>query len=132
MFSVLDVIVIAVANLFKSCTRLEAENVFLGHQLNIALQRPPTRLRLTGPDRAILAWMGRLWSDLVEAVRVVKPETVLRWHRAGVRIYWRWKSRRRVGRWPKTTVGTATAYLFCSDREASVSLKEQKLKHRGG
>jgi transposase InsO family protein len=49
-------------------------------------------------DRAILAWMVRLWPDVLDMVQVVKPETVLRWHRAGFRAFWRWKSRRRAGR----------------------------------
>jgi transposase InsO family protein len=45
-----------------------------------------------------LVWLVRLWPDLLDTIQVVKPETVLRWHRAGFRAYWRWKSRRRVGR----------------------------------
>jgi hypothetical protein len=40
----------------------------------------------------------RLWPDLVDAIQLVKPETILRWHRAGFKAYWRWKSKRRVGR----------------------------------
>jgi hypothetical protein len=45
-----------------------------------------------------MCWMVRLWPSLLDAVRVVQPETVLRWHRVGFRTYWRWKSRKRVGR----------------------------------
>ena len=55
-------------------------------------------------DRAILGWMVRLWPDLLEMVQVVKPETVIRWHRAGFRAFWRWKSRKRVVR-PKIDRG---------------------------
>jgi len=87
-----------VANLFKSRRRLEVENVFLRHQLNIALRRRLPRLRLRGSDRALLVLMTRLWPSLLGLARVVKPATILRWHRAGFRTYWRWKSRGRAGR----------------------------------
>src|SRR6266478_1798707 len=87
-----------VATLFKSRCRLEAENLFLRHQLNIALRRRPPRLRLRGSDRALLVWMTRLWPSLLGLARVVEPATILRWHRAGFRTYWRWKSRGRAGR----------------------------------
>ena len=87
-----------VTNLFKSRRRLELENVFLRHQLNIALRRAPNRLRLRGGDRALLVWMTWLWPSLLGLSRVVQPDTILRWHRAGFRTYWRWKSRGRPGR----------------------------------
>ena len=87
-----------VANLFKPQRRLEIENLFLRHQLNIALRRAPHRLRLRGSDRALLVWMTWLWPSLLGLSRVVQPDTILRWHRAGFRAYWRWKSRGRAGR----------------------------------
>jgi hypothetical protein len=83
---------IFVADLFKSRSRLEAENLLLRHQLGIALRQAPPRLRLRGSDRALLVWMT-LWPSLLAAVQVVQPETILRWHRAGFRMVWRWKSR---------------------------------------
>jgi hypothetical protein len=86
------------ANLSKSRCRLEAENLFLRHQLNIASRRQPPRLRLRGSDRALLVWMTRLWPSLLGLARVVEPATILRWHRAGFRTYWCWKSRGRAGR----------------------------------
>jgi hypothetical protein len=49
-------------------------------------------------------WMTRLWPDLIDAVQVVQPETILRWHRAGFKVFWRWKSRNRAGR-PKIDRG---------------------------
>ena len=82
----------------KSRRRLEAEILFLRHQLDIALRRRPARLRLRGSDRALLVWMTRLWPSLLGMARVVEPATILRWHRAGFRRYWRWKSRKRAGR----------------------------------
>ena len=87
-----------VADLFRPRRRLEVENLFLRHQLNIALRRAPHRLRLSGSDRALLVWMTWLWPSLLGLSRVVQPDTILRWHRAGFRTYWRWKSRRRPGR----------------------------------
>ena len=52
------------------------------HQLNIALRRAPPRLRLHGSDRALLVWITRIWPNLLDLSQVVKPETVLRWHRS--------------------------------------------------
>src|SRR5438309_3575575 len=97
MLAILHSLGMFVADLFKPRCRLEAENLFLRHQLSIALRRP-TRLRLRGGDRALLVWMTRLWPDLLGMAQVVQPETILRWHRAGWRAFWRWKSRRRAGR----------------------------------
>jgi transposase InsO family protein len=87
-----------IVGLFKSRSRLESGNLSLRHQLNVALRRVPPRLRLSGSDRALLVWMVRVWPSLLDTVQVVKPETVLRWHRAGFRAFWLWKSRKRAGR----------------------------------
>src|SRR3974377_2464400 len=87
MSSILHAVAIFVVNLFRSHSRLEAENLLLRHQLNVALHQAPARLRLRGCDRVILVWMVRLWPNLLGVVRVVKPETVLRWHRAGFRAF---------------------------------------------
>src|SRR5476651_2241239 len=98
MFVILHALGMFVADLFKSRSRLEAENLFLRHQLNIALRRAPPRLRLCGSDRALFIWMTKLWPSLLSATQVVQPETILRWHRAGFKVFWRWKSRNRAGR----------------------------------
>jgi transposase InsO family protein len=98
MYAALCAIAIFVINLFKSHRRLEAENLWLRLQLQVALRRAPARLRLRGSDRAIMVWMARLWPELIGSAQVVKPETILRWHRAGFRAFWRWKSRQRAGR----------------------------------
>jgi hypothetical protein len=86
------------ANLFKPRRQLEVENLFLRHQLNICMRRVPHRLRLRASDRAGLVWMTWLWPSLLGLSRVVQPDTILRWHRAGFRAYWRCKSRGRPGR----------------------------------
>ena len=101
MFALLPSLAMFVIDFFKSPRRLEAENLFLRHQLSIALRRAPPRLRLRGSDRALLVWMISLWPSLLGAAQVVQPETILRWHRAGFTAFWRWKSRKRAGR-PKT------------------------------
>ena len=98
MLAIVHLLGTYVANLFKSRRRLEVENLFLRHQLNIALRRRLPRLRLRGSDRALLVLMTRPWPSLLGLARVVKPATILRWHRAGFRTYWRWKSRGRAGR----------------------------------
>src|SRR5260221_5395481 len=74
-----------IVDVYKRRRRLEAENLFLRHQLSIALRRAPPRLRLRGSDRALLVWMTRLWPSLLGATQVVQPETILRWHRAGIK-----------------------------------------------
>jgi transposase InsO family protein len=98
MLPILHMLLIFVAGLFKSRSRLEAENLFLRHQLNIALRRARPRLRLRGGDRVLLVWMVRLWPSLLCVAKVVQPETILRWHRSGFKAFWRWKSRNGAGR----------------------------------
>ena len=104
MLAILHSLMMFVADLFKSRYRLEAENLFLHHKLNSALRRAPQRLRLYGSDRALLIWMTRIWPNLLDISQVVKPETILRWHRSGFKAFWRWKSRNRAGR-PKVDRG---------------------------
>src|SRR5215467_8282851 len=84
---------------FKSRARLEAENLALRQQLNVLMRKLPKRLRLTNSDRLLLVWLYRLFPSILAAIRIVRPETVIRWHRRGFQAYWRWKSRP-VGRPP--------------------------------
>ena len=104
MFAILHTLGMLVVDLFKSRSRLEAENLFLRHQLAIALRRAPPRLRLRGSDRALFILITKLWPSLLGAAQVVQPETILRWHRAGFKVFWRWKSRNGAGR-PKIDRG---------------------------
>jgi hypothetical protein len=71
MLAILQLLVTFVANLFRSQRRLEVENLFLRHQLNIALRRAPHRLRLRESERALLVWMTWLWPGLLGLSRVV-------------------------------------------------------------
>jgi transposase InsO family protein len=104
MLAILHAVKMFVADFLKPRLRLEAENLFLRHQLTIALRRAPPRLRLRSSDRALLIWMTRIWPGLLGVAQVVQPETILRWHRAGFKVFWRWKSRNRAGR-PKINRG---------------------------
>ena len=98
MFAILYILGTVIADLVKSRARLEAEILLLRHQLNLVMGHAPSRVRLRSGDRAFMVWMVRLWPSLLDVIQVVQPETVLRWHRVGFRVYWRWKSRKRVGR----------------------------------
>jgi hypothetical protein len=98
MLAFLQLLGMFVADLFRPRRQLEVENLFLRHQLNIALRGAPHRPRIRGSDRALLVWMTWLWPSLLGLSRVVQPATILRWHRCGFRAYWRWKSRGRPGR----------------------------------
>src|SRR3981189_2151411 len=86
------------ASPFKTQARLEAEIVLLRHQLNVLRQRVPSKPRLTMADRLLFVWLYRLFPSVLNAVAIVQPETIIRWHRAGFRLYWRWKSRSQGGR----------------------------------
>jgi hypothetical protein len=83
---------------FKSRRRLEAEILVLRHQLNVLQQRTPGRLHLRWTDRALFIWLYRCCPRILDAITIVRPETVVRWHRMGFAAYWRWKSRPRGGR----------------------------------
>ena len=95
-----------ILSVFRSRARLVVEIVLLRHQLQIAKRKALKRLHLTSADRLIFVWLYRLWPSLLASVIVVKPDTVLRWHRAGFRAFWRWKSRSHGGR-PNIPVRTA-------------------------
>ena len=86
------------AGLFRSQAAREAEMAFLRQQLLVLKRSAPARLRLHTTDRLIFVWLYRLFPSVLGAAVIVKPETLVRWHRSGFRLYWRWKSRRRVGR----------------------------------
>src|SRR6202047_5295713 len=83
----------------KSRARLEAENIVLRQQLIVLSRKARSRVRLRNIDRLIFVWLYRLFPSILNAIIVVKPETIIRWHRRGFRAYWRWKSRQ-CGRRP--------------------------------
>jgi len=83
---------------FKSKLRLEAENVVLRHQLIVLRRRLHGRIRLTNHDRLFFIQLYRWFPSILKVVTIIRPETLVRWHRAGFRCHWRWKSRPRGGR----------------------------------
>jgi hypothetical protein len=86
------------ASPFKSKSRLEAENAVLRHQLIVLRRRVRGRVQPTDSDRWFLVQMFRWFPSILTVVTIVRPETLVRWHRAGFRRYWRWKSNARGGR----------------------------------
>jgi len=83
---------------FKARERLEAENILLRQQVIVLSRSSRRRVRLRNIDRLIFVWLYRLFPSVLDAIVIVKPETVIRWHARGFQSYWRWKSRRRGGR----------------------------------
>jgi len=91
-----DVLVSLISTLlvsFRSRLALQAEILALRHPLNILQRSSNQRRRLRASDRILWVWLSQLWSDWRSALLIVKPETVIRWHRQGFRLYWRSKSR---------------------------------------
>jgi transposase InsO family protein len=87
-----------VVDLIRSRVMLEAEIWTLRQQINVLRRTAPKKLSLCAVDRMIFVGLYRLFPKICDALAIVKPDTIIRWHRAGFRSYWRWKSRRRGGR----------------------------------
>src|SRR5258707_12057328 len=91
------------ASPFRSKLRLEAENAVLRHQLNVLRRSLHGRVRLTNNDRWFFIQLYRWFPSILQVLTIIRPETLVRWHRAGFRCYWRWKSRPLGGRPPIET-----------------------------
>src|SRR6201982_923235 len=98
MTGLLCFVVAVLASPFKSSLRLEAENAVLRHQLIVLSRRLHGRVRLTNHDRWFLIQLYRWFPSILQVLTIVRPEPLMRWHRAGFRCYWRWKSRPLGGR----------------------------------
>src|ERR1700747_2107125 len=98
MIGLLCFVVAVLASPFKSKLRLEAENAVLRHQLIVLRHRLHGRVRLTNHDRWFLIQLYRWFSSILQVLAIIQPETLVRWHRAAFRCYWRWKSRPLGGR----------------------------------
>ena len=98
MFGLLIRILLVLRSLFAARASREAEILVLRQQLLVCSRQTRGQHRLSNIDRLILVWLYRLFPSLLDAIIVVKPATVLAWHRRGFRAYWRWKSWRRGGR----------------------------------
>jgi putative transposase len=99
MFTLFVSLLFTMPACFRTRTALQAEILGLRHQL-LVLQRTSRghKLHLSSADRALWVWLSRIWTDWRSALIIVKPETVIGWHRKGFRLYWRWKSRHSEGR----------------------------------
>ena len=88
----------AFTSLFCSRAKLHHEILILRHQINVLRRATPKHVSLPNVDRLLLVWSYRIWLGVLGAVCVLRPETIVRWHRQGFRAYWRWRSRALPGR----------------------------------
>ena len=98
MIALLCFVMAVLAAPFKSKSRLEAENAVLRRQLIVLRRKMQGRVRLTDSDRRFFVQLYRWFPSILQVLTIVQPETLVRWHRAGFRYYWRWKSRPGGGR----------------------------------
>src|SRR6202045_3397348 len=98
MIALIWLLLAVLASAFKSKLRLEAENAVLRYQLIVLRRKLKGRARLTNNDRWFLVQIYRWFPSILTVVTIVRPETLVRWHRAGFRRYWHWKSNSRGGR----------------------------------
>ena len=98
MIVLIRFVLAVLASPFKSKSRLEAKNAVLRHQLIVLQRKVRGRAHLTNDDRWFFVQMYRWFPSILKVVTIIEPETLVRWHRAGFRRYWRWKSRSRAER----------------------------------
>ena len=98
MIALLWFVLAILASPFKSKSRLEAENAALRRQLIVLRREVHGRVRLTNNDRLFFVQLYRWFPSIRQVLTIVRPETLIRWHQAGFRCYWRWKSRSTGGR----------------------------------
>jgi hypothetical protein len=94
MMTILSALVSILAFRVRSHASLELELISLRHQVSILRRRHKGRIRLFSTDRLLWVWLYRIWPQVLNAMVLVKPATVVQWHRKGFRLYWRWRSRR--------------------------------------
>jgi len=100
----------------RSRAALQLEVLAVRHQLQVLHRSRHRRVRLAKTDRWLWVLLSRLWTEWRLALVIVKPETVIAWHRRGFRLWWTWKSRRRMGR---PTVPTDIRTLIRTMAEAN-------------
>src|SRR5262249_22302324 len=108
MGSILSAVVSLFAFRFRSRASLEIELIAVRHQLTVPRRQRPGRRQLSSLDPLLWVWLYRIWPQIIDAMVLVKPATVVQWHRKGVRFYRRWRSRR-PGR---PTIGTEIGALI--------------------
>jgi hypothetical protein len=98
MVDILMLLWSALTGLFRSRARLEAEILVLRQQINVLRRQSPKRFVFRPFDQLVFVGLYRLAPGILGALAIVRPETVVRWHRAGFRSFWRWRSGQRGGR----------------------------------
>src|ERR1700737_353900 len=94
MLIALTTLLSTLTSIFRSQAALGLENLALRHQIGVLQRSAGKRPRLTPADRLLWVWLSHIWRDSHGALAIVKPETVIAWHRAGFRLFWTWKVRR--------------------------------------
>src|SRR5664280_2881276 len=93
MIGLLCFVLAVLASPFKSKLRLEAENAVLRHQLIVLRRKLRGRVQLANSDRWLFVQLYHWFPSILQVLTIIRPETLIRWHRSGFRCYWRWKSR---------------------------------------
>jgi putative transposase len=91
-------LLLTLRTLARSRAALQLEILALRHQLQVLQRTRPRGFRLANPDRWLWVVLSRVWTGWRTALVLVKPETIIAWHRRGFRLWWAWKSRRHMGR----------------------------------
>jgi hypothetical protein len=94
MLTILSTVVSIFAFRFRSRASLELKLIALQHQLAVLRRQRPGRPQLSSLDRLLWVWLYRIWPQVIDAMILVKPATLVQWHRKGFRLHWRWRSRR--------------------------------------
>jgi transposase InsO family protein len=98
MIALLSFLLAVLVSPFRSNSSLQAENALLRHQVTVLRRKVKGRVQLTNIDRWFLVQLYRWFPSILDSLILIRPETLIRWHRSGFRYYWRWKSRSRGGR----------------------------------
>jgi putative transposase len=102
MITLLSALISLLSFRLRSRSSLELELIALRHQVAVLRRQRPGRPKLFGGDRLLWVWLYRIWPQALHAMVLVKPVTVIQWHRKGFRLYWRWRSQSGYPGRPKT------------------------------
>jgi putative transposase len=102
MIIILSALVSLLSFRFRGRASLELELIALRHQVTVLRRQRPSRPKLFRADRLLWVWLYRIWPQALHIMVLVKPATVIQWHRKGFRLYWRWRSRSGHPGRPKT------------------------------
>src|SRR6266481_5439598 len=122
MVTILSAVVSIFAFRFRSRASLELKLIALQHQLAVLRRQRPGRPQLSSLDRLLWVWLYRIWPQVIDAMVLVKPTTVVQWHRKGFRFHWHWRSRRRgrpkIGTEIRALIRRMTKATRCGERPA--------------